>query len=312
MLARVRRVGMSGRTSTASSASSYLVPRDKTRESTKVPLLGPDFIGIGAARCGTSWIYEVLGRHPAIWLPPIKELHYFDDPARKRYYRFLRMRLVSGFWIKRPLSRWDWRYFVGRPSDEWYCQLFEPGRRRGLLTGEITPGYSILNAQTFARVKALNPDVKLLFMMRDPIMRCWSAVIKRRQMEGLREMPTAEDAIRMARYRGVWARSLYTDCIEKIERLFSPAQIFYGFFEELSATPDLFVRRLLSFLQVESPDFGPTLPAPLNAAAAGTRPPELFERTLAAALLPSVQKLCDRFDGPPHDWQARYRALLDG
>jgi hypothetical protein len=54
------------------------------------------------------------------------------------------------------------------------------------------------------------------------------------------------------------------------------------------------------------------LPAPLNAAAAGRRPPAAFELALAAPLLPSVQKLCDRFDGPPHDWQARYRASFDG
>src|SRR5262245_17346629 len=174
---------MSGRTPISYPAGSSRVSRHRARGSAKAPPLGPDFIGIGAARCGTSWIYEVLSRHPAIWVPPIKELHYFDDPARKRYYRFLRMRLVSGFWIKRPLSPWDWGYFVGRPSDEWYCRLFEPGRRRGLLTGEITPGYSVLNAQTFARMKALNPDVKLIFIMRDPIMRCWAAVINWRQID---------------------------------------------------------------------------------------------------------------------------------
>ena len=147
-------------------------------------LRGPDFIGIGAPRAGTSWIYEVLSRHPAIWLPPIKELHYFDDPGRKRYYRFLRMRLVSGFWINRPLSPWDLRYFLGRPSDQWYCGLFESGRRRGLLTGEITPGYSVLAQTDFARIKVLNPEVKLIFIMRDPIMRCWSAVLKERQSRG--------------------------------------------------------------------------------------------------------------------------------
>lgn len=93
--------------------------------------------------------------------------------------------------------------------------------------------------------------------------------------------------------------------------MFAPDQIFYGFFEELCDDPKPFVTRLLHFLGVgggggrELP-----LPAPLNRAAAGRRPPPEFERALAASLLPMVQRLCERFDGPPQDWHARYRALL--
>ena len=315
MLARIRRFAVSTLTPISSLTNSPVAPlprEDKPAGSAKSSLLGPDFIGVGAPRSGTSWVYEVLSRHSAIWLPPIKELHYFDDPARKRYYRFLRMRLVSGLWINRPLSLWDLHYFLGSPSDEWYCRLFEPGRRRGLLTGEITPGYSVLDEQTFARMRALNARVKLIFIMRDPIMRCWSAVIKRRQIQRLHGLPSAEEAICTARTNGIWARSLYADCIEKLERVFSAEQIFYGFFEELCETPHSFVTRLLTFLGVESRDVDRlTLPVPLNAAAAGTRPPAAFERALAALLLPSVQKLCDRFDRSPHNWEARYHALLD-
>jgi len=56
-------------------------------------MMGPDFVGVGAPRSGTSWIYEVLSRHSALWLPPVKEPHYFDEPvSSKRYYGYLRMR----------------------------------------------------------------------------------------------------------------------------------------------------------------------------------------------------------------------------
>jgi hypothetical protein len=297
----------------SSNSGNALRPGEGTPSGTMAtPILGPDFIGVGAPRSGTSWIYEVLSRHPGIWLPPIKELHYFDDPARKRYYRFLRMRLISGLWINRPLSLWDLHYFLGRPSDDWYCKLFEPGRRRGLLTGEITPAYAVLDEESFVRMRTLNPRVKLLFIMRDPIMRCWSAVIKRRRMQGLYGLPSAEEAICASCTQGIWTRSLYVDCIERLERVFGREQIFYGFFEELCDTPKSFVTRLLTFLEVDSRDIDlRTLPAPLNAAAAGTRPSKGFERALAAPLLPSVQRLCDRFDGPPRNWRARYRALLD-
>ena len=39
----------------------------------------PDFIGIGAQKGGTSWLHTNLEKHPQIWLPPMKELHYLDQ-----------------------------------------------------------------------------------------------------------------------------------------------------------------------------------------------------------------------------------------
>ncbi len=275
-------------------------------------IVGPDFVGVGAPRSGTSWLYEVLSRHPALWLPPVKELHYFDEPVRsKRYYRYLRMRLISGLWIRHPLSRFDLAYFLGRRSDAWYCNLFEPARRRGLLTGEITPAYSILDEAALQRLKALSPDVKLIYLMRDPVMRSWSAVMKLRRKRGLAGVPTGEEAIRYARTEGVWKRSSYLDCVERLERVFRRDQIFYGFFERLSEDPTDFVTDLLKFLGAEPGDVARLLPpAPVNSAAAGRKPPPEFAHALATACLPWVEKLCLRFEGPPHAWRAQYEILL--
>ena len=37
----------------------------------------PQFLCIGAQRSGTTWLYRNLSKHPAVWMPPHKELHYF-------------------------------------------------------------------------------------------------------------------------------------------------------------------------------------------------------------------------------------------
>src|SRR3954454_22181194 len=42
---------------------------------------GPDFLCIGAQKAGTGWLYEQLRSHPDFWMPPMKELHYFDRLA---------------------------------------------------------------------------------------------------------------------------------------------------------------------------------------------------------------------------------------
>ena len=38
----------------------------------------PHFLGIGAQRAGTTWLHSTLASHPEIWMPRIKEIHYFD------------------------------------------------------------------------------------------------------------------------------------------------------------------------------------------------------------------------------------------
>ena len=42
----------------------------------------PHFLGIGAARAGTTWLSEQLNAHPDVWIPAIKELHYFTRSSR--------------------------------------------------------------------------------------------------------------------------------------------------------------------------------------------------------------------------------------
>ena len=38
----------------------------------------PDFICIGAQKAGTTWLYSMLSQNPSVFLPPIKEIHFFD------------------------------------------------------------------------------------------------------------------------------------------------------------------------------------------------------------------------------------------
>jgi Sulfotransferase family len=276
-------------------------------------MMGPDFVGLGAPRSGTSWLYEVLARHPRLWLPPVKELHYFDEPVKsKRYYSYLRMRLISGLWIRNPLSRFDLHYFFSRRSDEWYCNLFAPARHRGFLTGEITPAYSILDETVLEGLRGLNPQVRLIYIMRDPIMRSWSAVMKRWRNSGFAGLPSDKDALEYALSEGVRRRSSYFENIQRFEHVFRPEQIFYGFFEQLAQDPPGFAADVLRFLGVVPGDVTRLLPrAPVNVAAAGRMPSAQFTRALATSYLPWIEKLCLRFEGPPHLWHAQYEAVLN-
>jgi hypothetical protein len=103
---------------------------------------GPTFLGIGAQKAGTTWLYGMLRRHPDIGMPEQKELHFWDrhepEPAAVDRYR---------------------DSFAGL---------------RGRARGEITPSYAILPIERIAAVHRHLPELRFLFVMRNPIERAWS------------------------------------------------------------------------------------------------------------------------------------------
>ena len=272
---------------------------------------GPDFLVIGAHRAGTTWLHRVLRKHPALWLPPVKELHYFDQLKAGRTWqdeKRWRRALMSG---RRILDPWHVRYLFGKRNDAWYASLFRRGQTRGSLTGEITPAYATLDEETFERIRNINPEIALIFVMRDPVSRAWSAVNNGFTKSDLAGPPTLTYALERSQRPGFVARSIYTETMRRVEAVFPQTQIHYCFFDELKAQPERFVAGLLSFLGVESDGAGRLLPKGAVNSAAGSSPvPFEFQHKIAAQYLPMVEELCQRFDGPPQTWRARYQKLL--
>lgn len=268
---------------------------------------GPDFLVVGAQRAGTTWLHRVLRQHPALWLPPVKELHYFDKPEIRRTILNAHERRRVGLKRLRSLDPWLLRFWLGRRDDRWYASLFAAARARGLVTGEITPAYATLPVPVLRRIAALNPSLRLVFIMRDPVDRAWSAVHNAAR-KGDPSAAQVETAIARAREPGVVARSAYADAIERIEGVFGPERLLCCFFEDLRDRPAALTAELLRFLGVEPLPLA--LPPAVNVAAGSKAVPLPFARAIATDALPMVERLCQRFDGPPHAWRARLTELL--
>lgn len=285
----------------------------------------PHFLGIGAMRAGSSWLARVLREHPEIWLPPLKELHYFDTLdrrrhgrklPRRRYGRHLKWRLRSN--LRRPARRlvWDLRYFIGEQNDRWYRSLFAAAARRGYTVGEITPAYAVLSPEGVRHVRSLNPAVKLIYILRDPIERTWSEAVRalcRKRNRRVEDTPPDEFLHWFHRGRGR-AKSEYAATLATWEAEFPPEQLLIGFFEEIRTEPAALVSRVCSFLEV-----GPfpqiessRLTRPQNVAAGQSPIPPALERACAETFLPDLQALAGRF-GPesyPAEWLARAERAL--
>jgi hypothetical protein len=272
---------------------------------------GPDFLVIGAQRAGTTWLHRVLRQHPALWLAPVKELHYFDKPEIARTCLDEKERRRLGLRRLLSLDPWDLRFWLGRRNDAWYARLFRNAQARGLIAGEVTPAYAILGEDVLRRIRAMNSDMKLIFIMRDPLDRSWSAVnnaLKKGQFGG---GFSVDKAVSRARSANAAARSTYTETIARLESVFPASQIHYCFFDDLKEQPKRLVGEIFRFLGVDPGRVEDWLPDEAVNSAAGSKPvPPEFQREMAKAYLPMVAELCGRFEGPPQKWRARYESLL--
>ena len=191
----------------------------------------PHFVGIGATRAGTSWVAAHLAAHPDIRMGR-KEIHFFD--------RKLRAPGESGS----ARDRYDRLRYLAR-----FLRAPAGGRTRG----EITPAYAILEPALIRRVAEWMPDAKLIFMMRDPIERAWSHA--RNGFPRWRDKPLKDvgrlELIGFLDSDPVRRRSDYASCLRAWMTHFPRDQFFFGFLDEIREKPDVLLRDLLGFLEVD-------------------------------------------------------------
>lgn len=265
--------------------------------------MGPDFICIGAQRSGTTWLHKSLSKHPELWLTPVKELHHFDDPERTRYFKHLTSRVKS---TKLLLTKWDINYFLSlKNDDEWYKRLFKDANNKKLVSGEITPAYAILDEMDFYRIKNINPDIKIIFLMRNPIERLWSAFLnaKRKNKVGNKQTDITQWAIDFSLKESALSKSTYINTIRTIEKVFDQDKIFYGFYDDIVAKPEWLIAEVLKFLGVEVGNTEEiTIKQRVNGVGNGGDIPSLFIQAIAPHVIPSLEMLKGKFDTYPSSW----------
>lgn len=107
-----------------------------------------DFIGIGAPKCGTTWLSAQLEAHPQIGFAPDKEVYYFADTIARRIAR-------------QELHCFD-------RGVDWYHKQFPAVTGAIKCRGEFCPAY-LYSEKAAARIAAYRPDIKLLVCLRPPV-----------------------------------------------------------------------------------------------------------------------------------------------
>ncbi|MBZ2167685.1 sulfotransferase family protein [Marinobacter sp. F4216] len=174
---------------------------------------GPDFIGVGVQRGGTSWLYECLNEHPEVNIPE-KELHFFD----RNYDRGI----------------------------EWYKKLFQcDGENK--VSGEYTPDY-ISSEEAMQRIFEFDSNVKLIVILREPLDRAYSAY---RLFQSHGQFCDLEFAEAIKLHPWFFEKSLYSDQIKGMFSLFSSVNIHIDFYDRIISDPESFFGDICQFIGVD-------------------------------------------------------------
>jgi Sulfotransferase domain len=189
----------------------------------------PDFVIIGAQKCGTTAFYGLLTRHPNVEPAAVRELHYFDRPNRFE------------------------------KGTDWYRQCFPPpqwknGRRS--ITGEKTP-YYLFHPPVPKRMAEVIPRVRLIVLLRNPVDRAYSQYHHdtRTMQVSKRTAPrTFEEAIEQ-QDSSYLSRGIYVDQLLRWFELFSREQMLILKSEDFFERPVETLKVVLTFLDL--PDWQP-------------------------------------------------------
>jgi hypothetical protein len=190
-------------------------------------------------------LYQQLELHPDFWMPPVKELHYLDHLNRTKRFHAPRCQDERDTSFLESMSRLSARLYLDLDS---YGQLFS--HKGPLLSGDISPAYSTLNDEIVERVMDHFPDLKVVFLARDPVERAWSQLSMgvRLGMISRFDASDPEEVICNLLNPGVLIRSHPSKIVARWKRYVRPENFRVYFFDDLQENPAELRRSALQFL----------------------------------------------------------------
>jgi hypothetical protein len=287
-----------------------------------VPGAGPDFLCIGAQKGGTRWLYDQLQLHPDFWMPPIKELHYFDRRAPSQASVNLRQRTQQDIaranrrqaqLALRPLGQRDVDFLDAYVRMRWWWKDLDAyGRLFALkgtsLSGDITPDYSALGERMIARIMRRFPEAKVVFIARDPVERVWSHLTMHMRRGTVARGLDGDAVMKLLGQSFVATRSYPSEIVARWRRHVPERQFGLFLFDDLIADAEGLRRRILTFLGADPTRESGAIPAAFNRKQDLEKvplTPALRER-IARHFAQELRAAGEAFGGAAKDWAGRY------
>jgi hypothetical protein len=217
-----------------------------THSSNKVFLLG-----VGAQKSGTSWLHTQLHQRQDANFGFCKEYHILDALTLPQFAHF-QPRLIAPWkwrtWRRKRFLQDSNRYF-----DYFNHLLSKPAIK---LTGDITPSYSCLSAETLAwtrdQLSKRGITTRVVFLLRDPVERILSQqrmqLRKRGELQPELEREQLLRASRKLKHQSS-QRSDYLHTLKALQTTFAPEELFIDLYERLFTEPVF--RQLCHHLKID-------------------------------------------------------------
>ena len=202
----------------------------------------PNFLIIGAAKSGTTALFNLLGQHPEIYPSSHKEPNYFAFAGQKVDFQ----------------GPGDGAYNRSCITDlPTYERLFAPVKPYHKAWGEASTVY-IYQPETAQRIQALVPDVKLIAVLRNPVGRAFSSY-QHLVRDGY-ETLSFEDALAQeeTRIQANWQhlyhytrQSIYAPQLQPYFELFDRAQMRVYLYDDFKTAPETILKDVFQFLGVD-------------------------------------------------------------
>jgi len=222
----------------------------------------PKFICIGAQKAATSWLWVMLRQHPSIWMPPFKEIHYFDYKFIEENRKWIPVHIRNGV---KDVLKWHvesekvdlffFKYLVNialnnKYDEDWYKSCFQRKAARNKLIGDITPEYCQLPVEGIKYMTDyLGKNVKIIYIIRDPLDRALSQLkmnINRHSSDS-----RIEDIVKQfAKNTVIIERGDYKSYIPRWEKIIPKNQIHFIPYGIIKNNPTIALQDLEKFLAV--------------------------------------------------------------
>ncbi len=204
----------------------------------------PDFFIVGHHKSGTTALYEMLSRHPQIYMSAIKEPRFLASDMRPRFPP------PRGRALPQTLNEYRLLFADAAPQQR---------------AGEATPSY-LFSHTAAARIAELQPTARIVAILREPasFLRSLHLQLLRSHVESEKD-PRKAIALETARREG---RSIprrshlpqllqysehvrYVEQLRRYDTVFAPEQILVLIYDDFLADNLTTLRRTLRFLEVD-------------------------------------------------------------
>ena len=196
----------------------------------------PNFMCLGAAKSGTTTLYDILRQHPDIYIPSFKEPHFFDIPEN----------FVNGL--------------------QWYQKTYFKKADKKIIA-DFTPSYFFAKDSPKRIFESLGGEIKFLVVVRHPVERAYSHYLHSKrdshepesfnkalklEFKRLNQHLAQSDYLSYLRHSYIH-QGLYSKMLERYLQYFRLENfLFISFEDEFLKDTDVTIKKILDFLEIDS------------------------------------------------------------